>query len=110
MDSEVVPVPEFPNNWHYDGSSADPEPFRMKISCKKLLIVMKDSGFNEYGTAEVYVDGRKVLDADPLAIGWTHCNPLIILNGAEVGLHEVEVKMAKGFEDKKFTILGFGVV
>ena len=110
MDSEVVPVPEFPNNWHYDGSSADPEPFRMKISCKKLLLVMKDSGFNEYGTAEVYVDGRKVLDADPLAIGWTHCNPLIILNGAEVGLHEVEIKMAKGHEGKKFTILGFGVV
>ncbi|WP_026527460.1 SGNH/GDSL hydrolase family protein [Butyrivibrio sp. VCD2006] len=110
MDSEVVPVPEFPNNWHYDGSSANPEPFRMKISCKKLLLVMKDSGLNAYGTAEVYVDGRKVMDVDPLAIGWTHCNPLIILNGAEVGLHEVEIKMAKGYEDKKFTILGFGVV
>ncbi|WP_029324611.1 SGNH/GDSL hydrolase family protein [Butyrivibrio sp. AE3004] len=110
MDSEVVPVPEFPNNWHYDGSDENPAPFKMKISCTKLLLVMKDSGDNIFGTAEVYVDGRKVLDADPLVNGWTHCNPLIILNGAEVALHEVEIRMAKGHENKKFTILGFGVV
>lgn len=110
MDSEVVPVAEFPNNWYYDGQSDNPEPFRMKISCRKLLIVNKDSGEPDFGTAEVYVDGRKVLDVDPHVNGWTHCNPLIILNGAEVGLHEVEVRMAKGDERKKFTILGFGVV
>ncbi len=110
MDSEVVPVAQFPNNWHYDGESDDPKPFCMKISCTKLLLVMKDSGENIFGTAEVYVDGRKVLDADPLVNGWTHCNPLIILNGAEVAMHEVEIRMAKGHEHKKFTILGFGVV
>ncbi|MCR5343639.1 MAG: SGNH/GDSL hydrolase family protein [Butyrivibrio sp.] len=110
MDSEVVPVAEFPNNWYYDGNSDDPEPFRMKISCQKLLIINKDSGEPDFGTAEVFVDGRKVLDVDPHVNGWTHCNPLISLNGAEVGLHEVEVRMAKGDERKKFTILGFGVV
>lgn len=110
MDSEVVPVPEFPYNWYYDGESDNPEPFCMKINCKKLLIVSKDSGENIFGTAEVYVDGKKAIDADPHINGWTHCNPLIILNEEENKTHEVEVRMAKGDERKKFTILGFGVV
>ena len=109
MDSEIVPVPEFPNNWsHVEGLGN--KPFKMSLSCSKLLLVFKDSGLPDAGVAEVLVDGKKVLDADPLATGWTHCNPVIILNDNKEGRHEVEIRMAEGSEEKKFTILGFGLV
>ncbi len=110
MDSEIVPVPEFPNNWHYDGSSDAPAPFIIKCTCTKILGVFKDSGLAEYGPVEVYVDGDKVMEYNPLDIGWTHCNAVIICDGTERKEHEVKINMAPGAEHKKFTILGFGVV
>ncbi|SCX90200.1 Lysophospholipase L1 [Lachnospiraceae bacterium XBB2008] len=110
MDSEIVPVPEFPNNWHYDGSADAPKPFVLKCRCTKILGVFKDSGLAEFGTAVVYVDGTKVMEYNPLDIGWTHCNAVIICDGDECMEHTVEINMAPGSEHKKFTILGFGVV
>ena len=109
MDSEIEPVPEFPYNWcHVNG--AGNEPFRMQITCKKLLVVFKDSGLPDHGTAVVSVDGIKVMELDPLKVGWTHCDPIIIFNNEESAGHDIEIKMIEGHEDKKFTILGFGVV
>lgn len=109
MDSEIVPVPEFPYNWHHV-SGADNKPFFMKLDCKKLLLVFLDSGSPEYGKASVRVDGKEVMVADPLQVGWTHCNPVIILNEETTGTHEVEIRMTEGDENRKFTILGFGAV
>ena len=109
MDSEIVPVPEFPYNWHHV-SGADNKPFIMKLDCKKLLLVFLDSGSPEYGKASVRVDGKEVMVADPLQVGWTHCNPVIILNEETTGTHEVEIRMTEGDENRKFTILGFGAV
>ncbi len=107
QDDVLKPVGEFPNNWqHLHGN----EPFTAKINCKSLLIVSKDSGSPEYGKATVTVDGKEVLTIDPRAVGWTHCTPQIILQGEESAEHVVEVKMIPGDEDKKLTILGFGVV
>ena len=107
MDDQIVPVPEFPNNWHHAGGS---EAFSAKISCKSLLIVVKDSGSPEYGKAVVKVDGKEVLTLDPRIVGWTHCTPLIIWRGEQTMEHKIEVSMIPGDEDKKMTILGFGVV
>lgn len=42
--------------------------------------------------------------------GWVHCNPLIILDEEESELHTVRIQMKKGDEDRKFTILGFGII
>ena len=109
MDSEIKPVPEFPYNWSHEEDSGE-EPFKISLSCSKLLLVFKDSGLPNHGTAEVYVDGKKVRDANPLEVGWTHCNPVIIFNEQECKHHDIEIRMAKGMENKKFTILGFGVV
>ena len=58
----------------------------------------------------IYVDGEKVMDADPLKVGWTHCNAVILFDNEKTANHSIEIKMAKGMENKKFTILGFGVV
>lgn len=110
MDSDINPVAEFANNWHYDGSKDSPEGFIMEIECRRLLAVFKDSDDPGYGKAVCLVDGEKVLEYNPLDIGWTHCNAVIIADDDERAPHRVEIKPAPGNEHKKFTILGFGVV
>ncbi len=116
MDKEIEPVPEFLYNWSHQpkpeeqSSSKNNAAFKVKMTCSKLLLLFKDSGNPAYGTAEVFVDGKKVMDADPLKVGWTHCNAVILFNENETKSHSIEIKMAEGMESKKFTILGFGVV
>lgn len=105
MDMELVPTPEFPDNWcHRTGD----RPFAMDIDCATLVMIFKDSASAHTGCAEVYADGELVLKADPHINGWTHCNALICFEGKECKNHHIEVKMAEGDEDKDFTILGFG--
>ena len=106
-------TPEFANNWMYDGtanSSTEYDSFKLEVECSALVLGFKDSADNQVGKADVYVDGQKVYYADPRVNGWTHCNAAIILRNAPKKLHQVEIKLAEGSENKKFTILGFGVV
>ncbi len=110
MDSEIEPVPEFPNNWAYEGGNPYTAPFVMWITCSKLVLVYKDSGDPKFGHAWINVDGVEVAMADPLVNGWNHCNPLIILNEEQTKEHFVQIYMETGHEDRYFTILGFGVV
>ncbi len=91
-------------------SSSAADPFCMDITCTALLLIYKDSGSGNVGCADVFVDGRKVLTADPHVNGWTHCNPVICFRGGERRKYHVEISMAAGDEDKEFTILGFGYV
>ena len=107
MDLSIESTPQFPDNWARTGKGDDP--FVMKVKCKTLLIVYKDSNEPEFGPADVFVDGKLVKSIDPKPIGWIHCNPYVIIRENEVTEHVVEVKMQKGFEDKYFTILGFGI-
>ena len=113
MDLNLVPTKEFPHNWMYVGGrdqDESPEPFVMDIVCTSLLLVFKDSADIGVGCAEVWADGEKVLFADPHINGWTHCNAVICFKEKECKSHHVEVHMAEGQADKKFTILGFGYV
>lgn len=110
MDKEIEPVAEFPYNWAHNEKSEGNGSYRIKLTCSKLLLLFKDSGSPAFGTAEVFVDGNKVMDADPLKVGWTHCNAVILFNEKESKSHLIEIKMADGNENKKFTILGFGAV
>lgn len=111
MDDSLTPVPEFPYNWQYDGANGRSEDaFQMDIYCQSLLLIFKDSGAVDAGRADVFVDDTKVLTADPHVNGWTHCNPVILLEEKESGWHQVRIQMTPGEEEKKFTILGFGYV
>ncbi len=109
-DLDLTLTPQFPYNWMHRGGEGDGRPFAMEITCTALLLIYKDSASNQVGQAEVFVDGEKVLLADPHLNGWTHCNPLICFRGRERRSYHVEVRMAPGQEDKDFTILGFGYV
>ncbi len=108
---DLVATNTFPYNWMHKGGNAQAaQPFVMDITCSALLMISKDSGSNQVGCAEVYVDGEKVLLADPHVNGWTHCNAQICFRGREKKSYHVEVRMQPGQEEKDFTILGFGYV
>lgn len=81
----------------------------MTVDCRMLLIVTKDDASPEAGQADIFVDGQFVKTVNPREIGWVHCNSQVAFRGKEKGTHTIEVKMHEGDEDKKFTILGFGI-
>lgn len=111
MDEDLTGTGEFPYNWMYQGSREKKTPyFEMRICCKALLLIYKDSGDKDFGKADVYVDGTKKLTADPHINGWVHVNPVILIQEKETAEHVVRVQMAEGDEEKNFTILGFGYV
>lgn len=112
QDLNLHGTPEFPDNWMYKGSAkkGTGKPFSMDITCTALLLIYKDSASVNVGCAEVFVDGEKVLFANPRINGWTHCNPAICFRGKERKTYHVEVRMQPGDEEKDFTILGFGYV
>lgn len=110
MDSYLEPVPQFPYNWHYDGSNTDMPYFEMNITCKALVLVFKDSGETDAAKADVYVDNKFVKKADPFVNGWLHCNPVLIINESKSSRHFVHIEIDKKDIEKKFTILGFGYV
>lgn len=111
MDFSPDQIPQFPYNWFRTGQGTmERDCFEMEITCKALMMVYKDSGAVDVGKAEVFVDEKKVLTADPHINGWVHCNPVIILQGETSKVHKIRIQMVSGDEDKKFTILGFGYV
>lgn len=107
-DMDMTASPEFPDNWMNDGTTEGAE-FSMKLTCRNLAAVIKDSGSSEFGTADIYVDGKIVKSVNPLDVGWAHCNAHILIDDKESAEHEVVFRMKPGDEGKKFTILGFGV-
>lgn len=107
LDLDLAGTKELPYNWMHKSGT---KPFVMDITCTALLLISKDSASPKVGSAEVWVDGKLALTADPHVIGWTHCNPQIVLRHADRVKHHVEIKMCAGDEDKEFTILGFGYV
>jgi len=108
QDDHAYVTPEFPDHWMYEGGKDTPESFTMTLCCKDLLLVYKDSGDRSFGTVEVLVDGEVTRTVNPLEVGWTHCNTVIVYTGETAVEHRVEIRMAAGEENKKFTILGFG--
>ncbi|WP_337248156.1 SGNH/GDSL hydrolase family protein [Bacillus sp. USDA818B3_A] len=107
MDANTYLTPQFPNNWFHTAAS-DRESFKMTINSRSLILVFKDSGSSEFGTADIFVDGHHIKSLDPHEINWTHCNAVILYQEDVCREHQVEIKMASGHEDKCFTILGFG--
>ena len=109
LDDHAYGTPQFPHNWMHTADSGE-HSFKMTIRSKRLILVYKDSGSRAFGTAKIWVDGKLKKTADPHDVNWTHCSAVILYNESKSGEHEVEIQMAEGHEDKRFTILGFGYV
>ncbi|WP_405132322.1 SGNH/GDSL hydrolase family protein [Paenibacillus sp. FSL H8-0317] len=111
MDAHDYGTPQFPNNWMRTGEGKENQSsFRISLQCKRLILIFKDSGNDEFGTADIRVDGVFVQKVDPRQVNWTHCHATLLLNEEHVGEHSIEIEMAEGHEHKCFTILGFGYV
>lgn len=106
-DDNPKATAEFPDNWMKTRENGS-EPFRMKIFCKDLLLVYKDSGSPAFGKAGVYVDGRQTRVIDPKEVGWNHCTAYVVFESDTAAEHEVEISMMPEDTEKMFTILGFG--
>lgn len=101
-------TPQFVNNWeHIEGENI---PFEITYQGKALFVIVKDSDKAIFGKADIFVDGKKVRTYDPLDVGWTHCNAILIQEDFESTKHIVQIKMTSEDVDKKFTILGLGFV
>ncbi|WP_311291548.1 SGNH/GDSL hydrolase family protein [Paenibacillus glycanilyticus] len=109
VDDHPYGTPQFPFNWMRTPESGS-ESFMMKIHSKSLLLIYKNSGGDDFGNAEVWVDGKLARLAEAHAVRWTRCHAVILYRELEAREHAVEIKMAAGQENKRFTILGFGFV
>lgn len=100
----------FPNNWYYDGSNS--ESFKLTLDCKSMIFVYKNAGNwgngNNFGNADVYVDGILYKTFNGKNNGWNNCEVVMPINESETKTHTVEVKMKDGEEAKKFTICAIG--
>ena len=105
-DFDLYGSKQFPlNRKHVKGD----KPLTFTVDCKLLMVVTKDSASPEEGSADIFVDDKLVKTVNPREIGWTHCNAMIIFNNDTKGVHNVKFAMHPGDEDKRFTILGFGI-
>lgn len=98
----------FPDNWmHTEDSSS--KPFKMTVECKNILLNFKASSANTFGMAEVYIDGEYVTElAGYQQGGWNNSNIVMLLDEEVSAVHELEIKMAEGSENKNFTIQCIG--
>ncbi|MCG7378609.1 SGNH/GDSL hydrolase family protein [Paenibacillus sp. ACRSA] len=104
-------TPLFPHNWMYiREDTQELNRFTLHLNCKRFILIFKDSGSDEFGTANIRVDDEHIKQADPHQVNWTHCHVTLLINENEVSEHKIEIEMAEGYEDKRFTILGFGYV
>lgn len=106
-DDVAKAVPEFPDNWSRNNGTGN-TPFSMRLICKDLLLVYKDSGNPQFGVAEIFVDGKKTREINPLEVGWDHCTAYIVYESDSAAEHTVTISMKEGDEEKSFTVLGFG--
>lgn len=109
MDDHAQGTPQFPNNWMRTGDSGS-DSFAMTIRCRSLLLVYKNTGSDEFGSAEIRVDGKLVGTADSHAVKWTRCHAVLLHRSDLSEEHTVEIRMKAGHERRRFTILGFGYV
>jgi len=100
-------TPQFPYNWQKGPGDA---PFVLELTCKRLMMIFKDSGSPAFGKARVRIDGSYTRILDPREAGWTHCHATVLFNHPKAAPHRVEVCMDPEDADRTFTILGFGYV
>lgn len=107
LDNDSKNTSQFPYNWKKGPGEA---PFILEITCKSLFLIFKDSEDQNFGKAQVWVDGVFMRTLNPQEAGWTHCHVVLLFHDLETKFHKLEVKMDLEDKDKTFTILGFGYV
>ena len=98
----------FPNNWMH-GKTATSDPLTIDINCQTLMLVYKESSEKSYGSANLYVDGKKKATLKCYnSSGWNNGKVCIALKEEKSSTHRIELKMVEGDEAKKFTLYAIG--
>lgn len=98
----------FPDNWMYNGNDAG-VPLTIEVNCRTFMLLYKETSETAYGSADLYVDGVKKSTLSCFNnSGWNNGKVCIALQGEESAKHKIELKMADGDENKKFTLYAIG--
>ena len=97
-----------PNFHHAANDGSEPMTFTAVFS--RLLISWKNTTDASYGAAEIWVDGKRAATLRGLSGSWGQSETSLVYTRFESREHIVEIRMAEGSEDKKFTITCMGIV
>jgi hypothetical protein len=105
-----VTIMEFPDGWRYQKNKSN-TPMRFSVTCKSLFILYEINNSMDYGEIEVLKEGKVICRIDGYSIyGWGNPDIRLVFQEAESKLLQFEIRMRPGDENKKFFLLGFGVV
>ncbi|MCR5638471.1 MAG: hypothetical protein K6F97_06485 [Lachnospiraceae bacterium] len=86
------------------------EPMTFTGDFSKLLIAYRQYKNENYGAAEVIIDGKHKCNLEGYsADGWGNVATELVLNDVAKKEHTVEIKMKEGDEEKEFVLLDIGV-
>lgn len=99
----------FTKGWVKAADAKENNSFVFEIDCRSLFLVYKEANNVTFGTAEVYVDGEKMLTiTSNTTSGWYNPVPVRVLRDSECKTRKVEIRMQEGDEDKLFSLLAIG--
>ena len=102
--------PSFENGWMKEKDVNGNEPFTFTFTGRSLFIVFKQVNSEDYGTAEVFVDGEmKAAVSGGSSSGWNNPMPQFVFSEEESKTHTVSIKMGENHKDLAFSILAFGI-
>ena len=84
------------------------EPLRITFRFRKLLIAWRATNDNRYGEAEILVDGQVKRTLKGAAGSWGQSEVILLWDAKEAAEHTLEIRMAQGSENKRFTITAIG--
>ena len=98
----------FPDNWMHTSTSGT-DALKLKVKCKALTLIYKLSNSKEYGSADLYVDGKLQATLSGYdTSGWNNGKVYVAIEEDAEAEHTIELRMNDKSESKKFTLMAIG--
>lgn len=98
----------FPDNWMHTSTSGT-DALKLKVKCKALTLIYKLSNSTEYGSADLYVDGKLQTTLSGYdTSGWNNGKVYVAIEEDAEAEHTIELRMNDESESKKFTLMAIG--
>ena len=98
----------FPDNWMHTSTSGT-DALKLKVKCKALTLIYKLSNSKEYGSADLYVDGKLQATLSGYdTSGWNNGKVYVAIEEDAEAEHTIELRMNDESESKKFTLMAIG--
>lgn len=103
-----IPIGKVYEKNFYHNNLSGAESLTFEVTCKNFLLAFRSVNDASYGKIEVYVDGKKLRTINGNTGSWGQSVTELIFARVISEPHKIEIKMAEGDEDKKFTITCMG--